>query len=275
MNRIDKTFLDLKKRGEKALITFISSGDPNPLKSEEIVFTLEKAGANIIELGIPFSDPIADGPTIQSSSQRALSENINIKKVFQMVRRIRKRSEIPLILLTYFNPIYQFSPREFILQAKKAGVDGLIIPDLPPEEAKELQVISDKEELDLILLISPNSSKGRIKIISQLSRGFIYVVSVTGITGARKEVPYPIKKVILRIREFTDKPLCLGFGMSTPEQVKVVKDWVEGIIVGSALIKIIEKNLENQNLLKEIEKFVIKLKRPLSSGNKITGEPWP
>jgi len=117
MNRIDKTFLDLKKRGEKALITFISSGDPNPLKSEEIVFTLEKAGANIIELGIPFSDPIADGPTIQSSSQRALSENINIKKVFQMVRRIRKRSEIPLILLTYFNPIYQFSPREFILQA--------------------------------------------------------------------------------------------------------------------------------------------------------------
>jgi len=263
MNRINEKFLQLRKKGGKAFIAFVSCGDPDPLRSEEIAFTLEKAGVDIIELGIPFSDPVADGPTIQASSQRALNKGINVQKVLQVVKRIRKKSEIPIVLLTYFNPIYQFSLEKFIWEAKRVGVDGIIVPDLPPEEAMELKIIIDKAELNLIFLLAPTSDKKRIKIISELSQGFIYVVSVTGITGARKEIPYPIKEVISQVRKFTNKPVCLGFGISTPEQVKVVKDWVDGIIVGSALIRIIEKNLENQDLLRKIEKFALGLKDSL------------
>jgi len=263
MNRIDEKFLQLRKEGKKAFIPFITCGDPDPFVSEKIVLTLEKAGADIIELGVPFSDPVADGPTIQASSQRALKEKIGLKKVIQMVREIRMKSKIPLVLLTYFNPIYQMGLEKFVQEARKAGVDGVIIPDLPPEEAGRLKALADKVELDLIFLVAPTSINERIKTISQLSRGFIYVVSVTGTTGARKEIPHRIKNVILQIRGYTDKPICLGFGISTPEQVKMIKGWVDGIIVGSALVKVIERNIKNKCLLEEVENFVITLRSNL------------
>ena len=263
MNRIDEKFARLRKEGGKAFIPFITCGDPDPSMSEKIVLTLERAGADIVELGVPFSDPIADGSTIQASSQRALNNKVNLRRVLQVVRSIRRRSEIPLALLTYFNPIYQMGIRQFVREAKKAGVDGVIIPDLPLEETGRLKNFMDEEGLDLILLVAPTSVDERIKMVGQLSGGFIYVVSVTGTTGAREKVPYPVRKLILQIKKYTNKPICLGFGISTPEQVKVIRTWVDGIIVGSALIKVIEKNLKNKHLLEEVEEFAVKMKASL------------
>jgi len=264
MNKIGEKFKDLKKEGRKGFIPFITCGDPDLATSKNLVFTLEKAGADIIELGIPFSDPIADGPTIQASSQRALTNGINLRKVIQFARNIRKESQIPLVLLSYFNPIYKFGIKNFIKRSKDI-IDGVIIPDLPPEEAKLLKGLGE-DELPLIFLLAPTSTEERIRLVSQLSQGFIYVVSVSGVTGARKTIPYKIKNLILQIRSFTDKPICLGFGISTPEQVKVVKDWVDGVIVGSALVNIIEKYTKNKKLMiEEVEKFTKNLKEALSS----------
>ncbi|MEA1964572.1 MAG: tryptophan synthase subunit alpha [Candidatus Aerophobetes bacterium] len=264
MNRIEEKFKELKKGGRKGFIPFITWGDPNLTTSKDLVFSLEKAGADIIELGVPFSDPIADGPTIQASSQRALTNKIGLKKVIQCAKDIRKKSPIPLALLSYFNPIYKFGIKNFIKESKNV-VDGVVIPDLPPEEAKLLKGSGD-DELPLIFLLAPTSTEKRIKLVSQFSQGFIYVVSVSGVTGARKTIPYKIKNLILKIRNFTEKPICLGFGISTPEQVKVVKDWVDGVIVGSALVNIIEKYAKNKKLMmEEVEKFTKNLKEALSS----------
>jgi len=263
MNRIKEKFKELKKEGRKGFIPFITCGDPDLAASKNLVFALKKAGADIIELGVPFSDPIADGPTIQASSQRALNNEISLKKVIQFAKDIRKKSQIPLVLLSYFNPIYKFGIKNFIKESKNI-VDGVIIPDLPPEEARLLKDGEDK--LPLIFLLAPTSTEERIKLVSQFSQGFIYVVSVSGVTGARKTIPYKIKNLILKIRSFTDKPICLGFGISTPEQVKVVKDWVDGIIVGSALVNIIEKYTKNKKLMiEEAEKFTKNLKEAFSS----------
>jgi len=264
MNKIEDKFKELKKKGRKGFIPFITCGDPDLVTSKSLVFALEEAGADIIELGIPFSDPIADGPTIQASSKRALTNGVSLRKVIQFAKEIRKKSQIPLVLLSYFNPIYRLGIKNFIKESKDI-VDGVIIPDLPPEEAKLLEGL-EEDKLPLIFLLAPTSTEERIRLVSQFSQGFIYVVSISGVTGAREAVPYKIKNLILQIRNLTDKPVCLGFGISTPNQVKVVKDWVDGVIVGSALVNIIDKYAKDKKLMiKEAGKFVKNLREALSS----------
>ena len=261
LNRIQKTFEKLKTKGEKALITFITAGDPSIKISKDIIFELEKSGADIIELGIPFSDPMADGPTIQAASERALKKSITVKHVFELVRDIRKKSQIPIVLFGYYNPVFAYGVERFAGDAKKAGADGILVVDLPPEEAHELKKAADSCSLDLIFLLTPTSDDNRMQLVAEKASGFIYYVSVAGITGARKELPGTIQKYIKKVRQFTPLPVGVGFGISTPEQVREVSKWADGVIVGSAIVNVIEKNQGLPDLVTKVGKFVAKLKR--------------
>lgn len=260
-NRIQKTFERLKAKGEKALITFITAGDPSIKISKEIIFELEKSGADIVELGIPFSDPMADGPTIQAASERALKKGTTLKDVLELVKDVRKRSQIPIILFGYYNPIFAYGTERFAKDVKKAGADGILVVDLPPEEAHELKKAADSCSLDLIFLLTPTSDDNRMRLVAEKASGFIYYVSVAGITGARKELPGTIQRYIRKVRQFTPLPVGVGFGISTPEQAREVSKWADGVIVGSAIVNVIEKNQDLPDLVTKVGKFVAKLKR--------------
>ncbi|MFH1853749.1 MAG: tryptophan synthase subunit alpha [Candidatus Omnitrophota bacterium] len=259
MNRIDKKFKELKKKRKKAFIAFIMAGDPSLSITERLVFELEKSGADIIELGVPFSDPLADGPTIQRSSERALENNVNLDSVFTMVKRIRAKTQIPVIFLTYYNLIYHYGLEKFTRKAKACGVDGVVIPDLPPEESKALRGIARVNRIAIIHLAAPTSSRERLKKIADASSGFIYYVSLTGTTGARKNLPIEISERLREVKKITDKPVCVGFGISGPEQVRAVSRVADGVIVGSAIIKVIEENKNKKGLVNEVGKFVRRL----------------
>ena len=241
MNRIEEKFKELKKENKKALILYLTAGYPSLAATEELAPELEKAGADIIELGVPFSDPIADGVTIQRLSAAALASGTTIAKIFQTVSRIRKKSRVPIVLMGYYNPILSYGLSRFVADCKKAGVDGLICPDLPPDEAQELLRLTRKNEIGLIFLLAPTSTPERIRLVSRVSYPFIYYVSVTGVTGARKSLPKNIRNKVAQIRRYTKKPVCLGFGVSNASQAKEVLPFVNGIIVGSALLDSIEK----------------------------------
>ena len=188
MGRISDKFQSLKARGEKALITFVTAGDPDLATTEEVVLELERAGADLIELGVPFSDPMADGPTIQLSSERALASGTTLPGILELVRRLRGKTQVPIVLMGYFNPIFAYGAERFAEDAARAGVDGLLVVDLPPEEAAELQEATDRHGLDFIFLLTPTSDASRVETVSRLGRGFIYYVSVAGVTGARTQV---------------------------------------------------------------------------------------
>lgn len=256
MNRIDKKFKQLKKKRKKAFIAFIMAGDPSLSITKKLVFELEKSGADIIELGVPFSDPLADGPTIQKSSERALKNRINIDSVSNLVRDIRLRTQIPIVFLTYYNLIYHYGLEKFVHKAKTSGVDGIIIPDLPPEESQGLRQMARKSDFSIIHLAAPTSSRERLRKISDASTGFIYYVSLTGTTGTRKKLPKELSGSLRNIKRITKKPICVGFGISTPEQVKAISKLADGVIVGSAIIKVIEKNIGKSDLVKKAGKFV-------------------
>ena len=256
MNRIDKKFKQLKKKRKKAFVAFIMAGDPSLSITKKLVFELEKSGADIIELGVPFSDPLADGPTIQKASERALKNRINIDSVSNLVRNIRLRTQIPIVFLTYYNLIYRYGLEKFVHKAKTSGVDGIIIPDLPPEESQELRQMARKEDFSAIHLAAPTSSRERLRKISDASAGFIYYVSLTGTTGTRKKLPKELSGSLREIKRITKKPICVGFGISTPEQVKAISKLADGVIVGSAIIKVIEKNIGKSDLVKKAGKFV-------------------
>jgi len=260
-SRIQKTFAQLKANGEKALITFITAGDPDLKTSKDIIFELEKSGADIIELGIPFSDPMADGPTIQAASERALKKGTTLKDVLELVKDVRKRSQIPIILFGYYNPIFAYGTERFAKDVKKAGADGILVVDLPPEEAHELKKAADSCSLDLIFLLTPTSDDNRMRLVAEKASGFIYYVSVAGITGARKELPGTIQRYIRKVRQFAPLPVGVGFGISTPEQAREVSKWADGVIVGSAIVNVIEKNQGLPDLVTKVGKFVAKLKR--------------
>ena len=260
-SRIQKTFAQLKANGEKALITFITAGDPDLKTSKDIIFELEKSGADIIELGIPFSDPMADGPTIQAASERALKKGTTLKDVLELVKDVRKRSQIPIILFGYYNPIFAYGTERFAKDVKKAGADGILVVDLPPEEASELKAHTDSAGLDLVFLLTPTSDDNRMQLVAEKASGFIYYVSVAGITGARKELSGTIQKYISKVRQFTPLPVGVGFGISTPEQAREVSKWADGVIVGSAIVNVIEKNQDLPDLVTKVGKFVTKLKR--------------
>lgn len=256
MNKIDKKFLELKKENKKAFIAFITAGIPSLKMTGDIVLTLEKSGADIIELGIPFSDPLADGPTIQEASLQALKKNINLKKILNFVKDLRKKTDIPIIFMTYFNPILKLGIERFINDCKISKVDGLIIPDLPYEEACELIKLSKKKEISTIFLVAPTSTNDRIKNITRFSTGFIYYVSLTGVTGTREKLPSEITTKIKLVKSMTKKPVAVGFGVSKPEQAKTLAKIADGIIVGSAIVKIILKNISNkEELLNKLEVY--------------------
>ncbi len=257
MNRIEEKFKELKKENKKALILYLTAGYPNLAATEKLVTELEKAGADIIELGVPFSDPVADGVTIQRTSAAALASGTNLSKIFQTVSRIRQKSRVPIVLMGYYNPILSYGLARFVSDCKKTGVDGLICADLPPDEAQKLLRLTRKAEIGLIFLLAPTSTPERMKLVSRASYPFIYYVSLTGVTGARKSLPKDIRSKITQIRRYTKKPVCLGFGVSSASQAKEVLPYVDGVIVGSALLDCIEK--AGKDYLNAAKKFVAAL----------------
>lgn len=262
MNRIDRKFKELKKK--KAFIAFITAGDPNLKTTEELVLAFEQSGVDIIELGVPFSDPLADGPTIQASSQRALKKGVNLEKILQLVKRLRQRSQIPIALMTYYNPVFHYGEEKFIRDAKKCGVDGVIIPDLPPEEARIIIKWARALDCSTTFFLAPTTTKQRMKQIVKASTGFVYYVSLRGVTGARKGISKEIAEKIQFAKRFTRKPICVGFGVSTPTQVQSVAKIADGIIVGSAIINQIERNKGKKNLVKNVSRFVWTLAKSIA-----------
>lgn len=258
MNRIEKVFKKLKAQDKKAFIPYIMAGDPSLEKTEEIVLMFEECGADIVELGVPFTDPLADGPTIQRAAERALKNGVTLKKVIALVRDLRRKTKIPLVLMTYYNPVFKYGEERFIADAKDAGVDGVIIPDLPPDEAGEFTRLAKNADIASIFLLAPTSTDERIKKVARASTGFIYYVSITGITGAQLLLDGSIEKSINGIRRITDKPVAVGFGISTPDEAKAVAGVSDGVVIGSAIVKKAQLSLE-----KELRDFLLTLREAI------------
>lgn len=242
MTRIGKKFAELKKQQRTALVTFITAGDPDLALTERLVPAMAAAGADIIELGVPFSDPMADGPTIQLSSERALAGGTTLTAILAMVKRIRQGCQVPILLMGYYNPVYAFGPERFCTEAAAAGVDGVLLVDLPPEEAGEFSRLANAAHVDLISLLTPTSDASRIDKVKRIGRGFIYYVSVAGVTGARTTVADDIGAMVGKIRASASLPVAVGFGISTPEQAEAVARTADGVVVGSALVKLFEQH---------------------------------
>jgi tryptophan synthase alpha chain len=237
MSRIEATFKRLKKEGKKAFIPYIMAGDPSLEKTKEVVLLFDECGADIIELGVPFSDPLADGPTIQRASERALRNGVTLRKVISLVKELRQITRIPVVLMTYYNPVFKYGEKNFVEDARDAGVDGVIIPDLPPDEAEDFIKLSRKTAIDTVFLLAPTSDEDRIKKVAKASRGFIYYVSITGITGAALLLDGSMEILISKIRKHTEKPIAVGFGVSKPEEASAVARVSDAVIVGSAIVK--------------------------------------
>jgi len=243
-----------------ALIPYITVGYPTVETTLKAAPLFAGNGCDIIELGIPFSDPLADGATIQRASYEALRQGITPKVCFEVARKLRQRVEIPLVFMTYYNPVLKFGLEQFCSKCAEVGIEGLIIPDLPPEEGKELEKSTRKHGLDLIYLLSPASTEERIKLVTGRSSGFIYLVSLTGVTGARARLPEELESFVASVREKTEKPLCVGFGVSTPEQARRVAEVADGVIVGSRIIQLLDKDKS----LKDACSFIKCLREALS-----------
>ncbi|PKM81791.1 MAG: tryptophan synthase subunit alpha [Firmicutes bacterium HGW-Firmicutes-14] len=262
-NRIPEKFSLLAGKGEKALVTFITAGDPDLETTGKLVLTLEKAGADIIELGVPYSDPLADGPIIEQASQRALRSGTTLKKIFRTVTELRRETQIPIILMTYYNPLLRYGLDKVAEDAAIAGVDGFIVPDLPMEESDEFKSLLKPQGICMIPLVAPTSGPRRIKMIAGNAEGFVYCVSLTGVTGVREGVPDNLKEFMGMVREATDTPLAVGFGISNPEQVKVISQYCDAVIVGSALVKTIGEKGSSPELQNEVFRMTESLKGPL------------
>ena len=248
MNRIKRTFANLKKNNKKALGIFLTAGDPDLETSLGILVNLPKNGADFIEIGMPFSDPMADGPVIQESSERALKSGMNLEKCLSLVKTFREiNNEVPIILMGYYNPIYKYGREIFVKKALEYGVDGLIIVDLPPEEDEELYNYSEKHNLSLIRLITPTTNKKRLACILNDATGFIYYVSITGITGTQAANPDDVLLKLNNVRQYTKLPVVIGFGIRTPEQALKMARISDGIVVGSAVVEKIKYSLDDKN----------------------------
>jgi len=263
MRRIEKTFAELKRRREAALIAFITAGDPDLKTTLRIMLALEEGGADCIEVGIPFSDPTADGPTIQRSSERALKKSINLPAIFHLLREFRRGSGLPVILFGYYNPFFRYGLEKFARQAAQAGADGVLCVDLPPEESGELKRWTDAVGLDLIFLLSPTSGLDRVGLVARQGRGFIYYVSVTGVTGARRSFDDNLRAQVARVRKAAALPVGVGFGISTPRQAAWIAGFADTAVVGSALVDQIEKTKGNSEKALHAGAFVAALKRAM------------
>jgi len=263
MSRIADKFAELKLKRGKALIAFITAGDPALAFTRELIPEMEKSGADIIELGVPFSDPMADGPTIQKSSERALAAGTTLAAILAMVKSVRNVSQVPIILMGYFNPVYRYGIRKFIDDSVEAGVDGVLLVDLPPEEAADFKAEADRKGLDVIFLLTPTSDDKRIEKVTGLGSGFLYYVSVTGVTGARKGVAESVLTASRQIRKQLDMPLAVGFGIADPQEAGRVAAVADGVVVGSALVKLFEE-FTGEDLKRRLGRFIAELKAGIS-----------
>lgn len=256
MNRIDKKFLELKLSKKKAFIVYLTIGYPNIATTEKLVLELSNIGVDIFELGAPFSDPLADGPVIQESSSFALKHKVNLDSIFSLTKRLRKKIDKPILIMGYFNPILAYGIDRFVKNAKSSGLDGIIVPDLPIEEAKQIRAQLNKNKIHLIDFVTPTTDLSRIKKIAKAAKGFIYYVSLTGVTGARKSLPRGILERLSYLKRFIKIPICVGFGISRKEQFKSIAKFSGGVIVGSAIIKKIKENLGKRDLINKVVNFV-------------------
>ena len=255
MGRIEETFNELKRQGRKGFIPFVTAGDPDLATTAEILVELSQAGATVIELGVPFSDPMADGPIIQKSSERALKNNVSVREILQLVRNTRKSVQTPIILFSYFNPLLQFGLKRLASEAKAAGVDGVLVTDLSPEEAGEFESELRANDLDMIFLVAPTSTDERLKLVAQHARGFIYAVSRAGVTGVRTSVSSEAEKLVNRMRQFSSLPIAVGFGISNREQVKDVQRYADAVVIGSAIVSEIERGATAKRVGEFVKQF--------------------
>lgn len=266
-NRISRQFKRLEARGEKGLITYITAGDPDLEMTEKLALAMEDAGADFIELGVPFSDPLADGPVIQRASLRALNSGTSLADIFDLVAKLRRVTEIPLVLMTYYNPVMQFGLKDFAEKAGVCGVDGVIVADLPFDESEALRRELDTRSIALVLLAAPTSSEQRLREIGKHSRGFVYCVSLTGVTGVRDQLPSYIEHYLSKAREYCSLPLAIGFGISNPEQARFLSRYGDAVIVGSAIVNLVEQYLlEPDVLVEKVKDMVSGLKQALKRG---------
>ena len=264
-NRIQQTFDDLKAKGEKALIPYIMAGDPSLDVTESLVLTLAEGGADLIELGVPFSDPIADGPVIQQAAERALQSGTTLNKILALVTSLRKKTHVPLIFMAYFNTILAMGLVNFCAKAAEAGVDGLIVPDLPPEESDELYNATKTAGGPVVIfLLAPTSTPQRRKEVIKRTHGFIYYVSLTGITGAQLPDLNQVKKNVQTIQKIAKKPVAVGFGIATPEQAHHVAQFADGVIIGSALVRTIAEHHQDPDFLSALKTMTQNLKAAVS-----------
>ena len=256
-NRIKKQFTLLREEKRGGFIPFVVAGDPNLATTKELILLLAESGASVIELGVPFSDPVADGVTIQASAERALRNKVGVKDVLKLVADVRaEKCETPIILFSYFNPILQFGLETFADAAKKSGADGVLVTDLIPEEAEDFRLILAEKDLALIMLAAPTSSDMRLKKICEKASGFVYAVSRAGVTGASSELSNDAETLVNRLREFTDLPIAVGFGISNAVQMKKVLKYADAAVVGSAIVKEIERTAEPENIVENVREFV-------------------
>lgn len=260
MTRLDERWAKLREKGEKALICYVVAGDPTLERTVDIVRALDEAGVDGVELGIPFSDPLADGPSVQAAAQRALAAGSTVSRSLEVVKRIREVSQIPLVAMTYFNPALRYGVEKFARDAAVAGLDGVIQTDLTPEEADEWVSAARQNGLNTVFLVAPTSTDTRIEVVCKLTSGFVYAVSRTGVTGARTDIPQELPALVARVKARTGTPVCVGFGVSQPEHVRRICEFADGAVVGSALVDVIGRAGDSQSLTDDVRAFAGSLK---------------
>jgi len=256
LGRIAEGFKDLKREGKKGFIPFITAGDPDLVTTEKLLITLAQSGATLIELGVPFSDPMADGPVIQRASERALKNDFGLQDILDVVGQARKQIDIPIILFSYYNPLFQFGLKRLAGAAKDAGLDGALVTDLSPEESGEFAAELRARDLDMIFLVAPTSTDERLKLVAERASGFIYAVSRAGVTGTRETVNAEAEKLVNRVRKFSELPVAVGFGISNAEQVADVQRYADAVVVGSAIVAEMERFGDSPDLVKRIGEFL-------------------
>jgi tryptophan synthase alpha chain len=255
MSAITQAFAQLKREGNKGFIPFITAGDPDLATTRDLLIELSCAGATVIELGVPFSDPMADGPVIQRASERALRHDFGVAEVLETAAQAREETDTPIVLFSYFNPLLQFGLERLAHEAKRAGIDGVLVTDLAPEEAEEFAATLRANDLDMIFLVAPTSTDARLRMIAERASGFIYAVSRAGITGARETVSAETEKLVNRVRTFSELPVAVGFGISSAEQVAEVWRYADAAVVGSAIVAEVERLNQSPEIVKRVGQF--------------------
>ncbi len=273
MNRIDSTFRALRAQRRAALIPFLTAGDPDMGTTRELLRAAADSGADLIEIGVPFSDPTADGPVLQRSLEIGLRAGASLHRVLELVADFRRASEVPVVLYGYYNPIFHYGAQRFATDARRAGVDGLLVVDLPPEDADELLMWTKPADLHIIFLLAPTSGPERVRKIVRLARGFIYYVSVTGVTGVRPMLVESVRPAVERLRAATELPIGVGFGITTPEQAAAVAAFADAAVVGSAIMRVVDQHRDTPRVVPEVAAFIRRLKEGMRNGATAAAQP--